>query len=79
MLAALVRRAGLLQDPALASLRGVMAERHRWTIMWVPHGAGTTRSIGVSYRALKFIGGTAAVVLVVGLVFAYTEIGRAHV
>ena len=44
--------------------------------MWVPHGAGTTRSIGVSYRALKFIGGTAAVVLVVGLVFAYTAIRK---
>ncbi|MBI2073959.1 MAG: M23 family metallopeptidase [Gemmatimonadetes bacterium] len=53
-----------------------MAERHRWTIMWVPHGAGTTRSIGVSYRGLKLIGGTAAVLLVVALVFAYTAIRK---
>ena len=44
--------------------------------MWVPHGAGTTRSMGVSYRALKLIGGTAAVLLVVGLGFAYTAIRK---
>lgn len=44
--------------------------------MWVPHGAGASRSIGVSHRALKVIGGTAAVLLVVGLVFAYIAIRK---
>jgi murein DD-endopeptidase MepM/ murein hydrolase activator NlpD len=44
--------------------------------MWVPHGAGTTRSFGVSYRALKVIGGTAAVLLVIGLGFAYGAIRK---
>jgi len=53
-----------------------MDERHRWTILWVPHGSGTTRSFGVSYRALKLIGGTAAVLLVVGLGFAYGAIRK---
>ncbi len=46
-----------------------MADRQHWTVMWVPHGAGTTRSMGISYRALKVMGGSAAVLLVIGLVF----------
>ena len=53
-----------------------MAERHRWTIMWVPHGAGTTRSLAISYRALKVLGGSAAVLLVVGLVFVSVAIRK---
>ncbi len=44
--------------------------------MWVPHGAGTTRSMGISYRALKVMGGSAAVLLVIGLVFVYTAIRK---
>ena len=45
-----------------------MAERH-WSLLWVPHGAGETRSLTVSDRALKTVGGTVAVLLVVGLGF----------
>lgn len=53
-----------------------MAERDRWTILWVPHGAGTTRSIGVSDRALKTFLGSLAVLLVVGIGFAYAAIRK---
>ncbi len=52
-----------------------MAERH-WSILWVPHGSGGTRSFSVSYRALKIIGGTAAVLLVVGVGFVYTAVRK---
>lgn len=44
--------------------------------MWVPHGAGTTRSIRVSHRALKVIGSSAAVLLVVGLVFVSVAVRK---
>lgn len=52
-----------------------MAQRH-WSILWVPHSAGETRSVSVSGRALKLIGGTAAVLLVVGLGFVYTAVRK---
>jgi murein DD-endopeptidase MepM/ murein hydrolase activator NlpD len=53
-----------------------MSEHRRWSILWVPHGSGTTRSIGVSYRALQAIASTAAVLLVVGTVFVYLAIRK---
>lgn len=52
-----------------------MAERN-WSILWVPHGAGETRSITVSDRTLKTIGGTVAVLLVVGLGFVVTALRK---
>jgi len=45
-----------------------MAERN-WSILWVPHGSGETRSLTVSDRVLKAIGSTAAVLAVIGLGF----------
>jgi murein DD-endopeptidase MepM/ murein hydrolase activator NlpD len=52
-----------------------MAERH-WSILWVPHGSGETRSFTVSYRALKAIGGTAAVLAVIGVGFVVTAVRK---
>ncbi len=52
-----------------------MAQRY-WSILWVPHGAAGTRSFTVSYRALKIVGGTAAVLLVVGFGFVYTAVRK---
>lgn len=52
-----------------------MAERH-WSVLWVPHGAGATRSFSVSHRALKIVGGTAAVLLIVGLGFVYIAVRK---
>ena len=45
-----------------------MAERN-WSVLWVPHGAGETRSFTVSARALEAIGGSAAVLVGIGLSF----------
>jgi len=53
-----------------------MAKRHCWTILWVPHGAGTTRSIRVSHRALKVAGGTLGVLVVAGVGFGVTAIRK---
>lgn len=52
-----------------------MAER-QWSLLWVPHGAGETRSFTVSDRVLKTIGGTTAVLLVVGLGFVVTAVRK---
>jgi len=52
-----------------------MAEQH-WSLLWVPHGAAETRSITVSARALKTIGGTTAVLLVIGLGFVVTAVRK---
>lgn len=52
-----------------------MAQRH-WTVVWVPHGAGMSRSVSVSFRTLKVIGGTAAVLAVLALGFVYTAIRK---
>jgi murein DD-endopeptidase MepM/ murein hydrolase activator NlpD len=52
-----------------------MAERH-WSVLWVPHGSGETRALTVSYRALKAIGGTAAVLAVIGLGFVVTAVRK---
>lgn len=52
-----------------------MAERH-WSILWVPHGAGETRGFTVSARALKTVGGTAAVLAVIGVGFVVTAVRK---
>jgi murein DD-endopeptidase MepM/ murein hydrolase activator NlpD len=52
-----------------------MAERH-WSILWVPHGAGETRTFTVSNRALKTIGGTVAVLAVIGAGFVVTAVRK---
>ena len=52
-----------------------MAER-RWSVVWVPHGAGASRSWSVSYRTLKVLAGSAAVCGVLGAAFVLTAIRK---
>jgi hypothetical protein len=52
-----------------------MTER-QWTVVWVPHGAGGSRSVTVSERALKVIGSAAAVALLVVGGLGYTVIRK---
>ena len=52
-----------------------MAER-RWSVVWVPHGAGASRSWSVSYRTVKLLVGTAAFCAIVGAGFVLTAIRK---
>jgi Peptidase family M23 len=52
-----------------------MAER-RWSVVWVPHGAGASRSWSVSYRTLKLLAGTSAVCGLIGAGFVLTAIRK---
>ncbi len=52
-----------------------MTER-QWTVVWVPHGAGASRSVTVSERALKVVGSAAAMALLVVLGLGYTVIRK---
>jgi Peptidase family M23 len=52
-----------------------MAER-RWSVVWVPHGAGASRSWSVSYRTIKILTGTAAGCALIGAAFVLTAIRK---
>lgn len=51
--------------------------KREWTVVWVPHGSGTSRSFGFSRRALQVMVGTLASLGVVTVVFVYTAITKA--
>jgi murein DD-endopeptidase MepM/ murein hydrolase activator NlpD len=52
-----------------------MAQR-RWTVMVVPHGEGTSRSVGINATFLKVLLGVGSVVLCAVLVVAFGVISR---
>lgn len=52
-----------------------MAER-RWSVVWVPHGAGASRSWSVSYRTIKLLAGTSTVCAVIAAGFVLTAIRK---
>jgi murein DD-endopeptidase MepM/ murein hydrolase activator NlpD len=52
-----------------------MVER-RWSVVWVPHGSGTSRSWSVSYRALRAAASVSAVGALVALGFIYTAVRK---
>lgn len=52
-----------------------MAVRH-WTVMWVPHGAGPSRTLRVSIRTVKALGSTAVVTGLLALAGAYFVVRR---
>ena len=51
--------------------------KRAWTVVWVPHGSGSSRTLGFSRRALKVIVGTLGVLAVVTVVFVVTAISKA--
>ncbi len=53
-----------------------MADR-RWSVVFVPHGTGESRSVVVSLRAFKVLVGILAVVAVTTVVFGYATITKA--
>ncbi len=53
-----------------------MAAR-QWTIVFVPHGAGDSRAMRVSWRGFKILAGAVAVLGLTAGVFAYATISRA--
>ncbi len=52
-----------------------MAERH-WSVVFVPSGAGRSRTVKVPLRAFQFAAGFLSVAVVVGSVLGYTAITR---
>lgn len=52
-----------------------MAEQ-RWTVVLVPHGAGQSRAVQVSRRALAWLGGIAGMLVIAALVFGYVSVSR---
>jgi peptidase M23-like protein len=60
----------------------IMAER-RWTVMVIPHGAGASRSLSISFTALRLVGGVCVVVAafllasVIGVLKQSVDIARA--
>lgn len=53
-----------------------MAER-QWTVVWVPHGAGESRSVRVSVRGFRILVAVLAVVAIATVGLAYSTVSRA--
>lgn len=51
--------------------------KREWTVVWVPHGSGASRTLGFSRRVLQVLGGALAVLGVVTVAFIYTAISKA--
>ncbi|HKI94050.1 MAG TPA: M23 family metallopeptidase [Gemmatimonadales bacterium] len=52
-----------------------MAQR-RWTLLVVPHGSGSSRSVQISTRALRVVGSIIGVVVIAAGVFAFTTVSK---